>query len=173
MLRVVQSTRKLNTNVQIGSIKLHSGWKLRKFEDKVNQSQRNVFPTWVRWWGNFEHLEVDDNGSKEDADGLDEVAEHVNEGRGDIDVFTWSVYIINIEMTNYDWNCDDEWGNNVANRLRVMLITVMTRSLTVLFRFEAFLDVVRVAVVRSTTMAEDDQIDNFNEDFDQYWYWEW
>ena len=49
-----------------------------------------------------------------------------------------------------------------------MLITVMTRSLTVLFRFEAFLDVVRVAVVRSTTMAEDDQIDNFNEDFDQY-----
>ena len=42
----------------------------------------------------------------------------------------------------------------------------MTRSLTVLFRFDAFLDVVRVAVVRSTTVTEDDQINNFNDDFD-------
>ena len=42
----------------------------------------------------------------------------------------------------------------------------MTRSLTVLFRFDAFLDVVRVAVVRSTTVAEDDQIYNLNDDID-------
>ena len=35
-----------------------------------------------------------------------------------------------------------------------------------LFRFDAFLDVVRVAVVRSTTVAEDDQIYNLNDDFD-------
>ena len=41
----------------------------------------------------------------------------------------------------------------------------MTRSLTVLFRFDAFLDVVRVAVVRSTTVTEDDQINHFNDDF--------
>ena len=59
-------------------------------------------------WGNVGHLEVDDNGSKEDADGLDEVAEHVNEGRRDIDVFTWLVDVTNIEMTNYDCNCGDD-----------------------------------------------------------------
>ena len=40
------------------------------------------------------------------------------------------------------------------------------RRLTVLFRFDAFLDVVRVAVVRSTTVAEDDQINHFNDDID-------
>ena len=37
----------------------------------------------------FEHLEVDNKGGKEDANGLDEVAEHMDEGRRDIDVFTW------------------------------------------------------------------------------------
>ena len=36
----------------------------------------------------FEHLEVDNKGSKEDANGLDEVAEHVDEGSRDVDVFT-------------------------------------------------------------------------------------
>ena len=36
----------------------------------------------------FEHLEVDNKSGKEDADGLDEVAEHMDEGRRDIDVFT-------------------------------------------------------------------------------------
>ena len=41
---------------------------------------------------------------------------------------------------------------NVVDKCGLVL---MRRSLTVLFRFEAFLDVVRVAVVRSTTMAED------------------
>ena len=31
----------------------------------------------------------------------------MNEGRGDIDVFTWLVDVTNIEMTNYVCNCDD------------------------------------------------------------------
>ena len=78
MVRVVPSTRKLKMNVQIGSIRLHSGWKLKIQSEGL-----------ILLWRCLNHLEVDDDGSKEDTDGLKEVADDMDKGCWDVDVFVW------------------------------------------------------------------------------------